>query len=150
MKKIILSIGLLLSIGLTSAFAIKREDVNSAVISSFNKDFASAKNVNWEVQKDFIKATFNMNDLVMYAYYRADGELLAVTRNLLSNQLPIYLRGELTKDYQNYWISDLFELASQDQSSYFIQVENADETLVLKSDGNNGWSVYKRDRKNIL
>jgi hypothetical protein len=150
MKKIILSMGLLVTMGLATAFADDGHGINSAVSSSFDRDFASAKNVNWERQKDFIKATFNMNDLVMYAYYQPDGELLAVSRNLLSNQLPIFLRGDLKKNYGSYWISDLFELASNDQSNYYIRVENADENLVLKSDGYNGWTIYKREKKTSI
>jgi len=150
MKKIILSMGLLVTMGLATALADDGHGINSAVSSSFERDFASAKNVNWERQKDFIKATFNMNDLVMYAYYQPDGELLAVSRNLLSNQLPIFLRGDLKKNYGSYWISDLFELASNDQSNYYIRVENADENLVLKSDGYNGWTIYKREKKTSI
>jgi len=150
MKKIILSMGLLVTMGLATALADDGHGINSAVSSSFERDFASAKNVNWERQKDFIKATFNMNDLVMYAYYQPDGELLAVSRNLLSNQLPIFLRGDLKKNYGSYWISDLFELASNDQSNYYIRVENADENLVLKSDGYHGWTIYKREKKTSI
>jgi hypothetical protein len=148
MKKIILSMGFIMTVCLATAFANNGDDTNAAVTASFSRDFASAKSVNWEKQRDFIKATFSLNDVVMYAYYQADGELLAVTRNLLSNQLPIFLRVELKKDYKGYWISDLFELASQDQTSYFVQIENADEHLILKSSGYDGWMVYKREKKN--
>jgi len=150
MKKIILAIGLLLSLGMTHAFAGNGGDTNDAVRASFNKDFTEARNVIWEKQRDFIKATFNMNGLVLYAYYKADGELLAITRNLLSNQLPILLRGDLKKNYSDYWITDLFEVASGDQTSYYSSLENADEVLVLKSDGFNGWMVYKRIKKSSM
>jgi hypothetical protein len=147
MKKIILATGLMLTLGLTGAFAKDRGDINAAVTASFSKDFGTAENVNWERQRDFIKATFSLNNMIMFAYYQPDGELLAVSRNLLSDQLPIYLRGDLKKNYRGYWINDLFELAAQEQTSYYISMENADEILVLKSNGYNGWIVYKKQKK---
>ena len=69
MKKTILALAVMLTTGLTSAFANIGEEINKSAISSFNKDFLSAKNVSWQQQKDYAKATFSLNNHVMYAYY---------------------------------------------------------------------------------
>ena len=58
MKKTILALAVMLTTGLTSAFANKGEEINQRAISSFSKDFLSAKNVSWQQQKDYAKATF--------------------------------------------------------------------------------------------
>jgi hypothetical protein len=83
----------------------------------------------------------------MFAYYNEDGDLMAVVRNILSEQLPINLQTELKKKYNDRWISDLFEMASEGQTSYFVTVENADETITLRSTDFNSWSVYKKVKK---
>ena len=148
MKKIIFATAMMLTVGITSAFANKNDDVNNQITTSFNKDFATAREVKWQKEKNFVKATFSMDNQVMYAYYNAGGELIGVVRNILSDKLPINLLTNLKKNYSNYWISDLFEMASEGQSSYYITLETADETLILKSEGSSEWSVYKRSKKN--
>ena len=140
----------ILMVGLTSAFANKSEEINQRAMASFNSEFASAKNVSWIQDREYFRAAFSMNNQVLYAYYDQKGELMAVIHHILSNQLPIYLMSELKKSYKNYWITDLLEMASNEQSNYFVSLDNADETLVLKSDGSNQWTVYKRIKKNIV
>ena len=83
----------------------------------------------------------------MFAYYsNENGQLLAVARNILSDQLPISLMTSFKKDYSGYWISDLFEMAADGQTSYYATIQNAEETLILKSSGFE-WSVYKTEKK---
>jgi hypothetical protein len=148
MKRTILSIAAVLMIGL-SAFAGNGTDVNQQAVKAFTKDFASAKNAVWEQNKDYIKVTFTFADQVMFAFYNNNGELQAVIRNIVSDQLPLSLLTELKKEYSGFWISGLFEMASDDQTSYYVTLENADKTLVLKSAGANNWSVYSKTRKDV-
>ena len=150
MKNTILTVAVMLTMGLTGAFANISEEINQRAIASFNKDFVSASSVTWEQRKDFAKATFKLNGHVMFAYYNADGELMAVVRNILSDQLPIRLMTEVKKKYSDHWISDLFEIATADQTFYYLTIENSDEKVVLKSDGFGQWTVYKREKKNYV
>lgn len=147
MKKRILTLVLLLTVGLTSTFANFSENVNEQVISAFKKDFTTAQDVSWEKSREISKATFKLNDQVMFAYYAEGGNLLAVIRNIVSTQLPINLLSELKKSYSGYWISDLFEMASDNTTSYYVTVENGDQSIVLKSAGLNGWETFKKDKK---
>ena len=150
MKKPILAIVILMVANLSNAFAEKGKEVNPAVTASFYKDFGTVKTVSWEMQKDYDKATFSLDDQVLYAYYREDGELLAVVRNILSSQLPINLMTMLKVNYQDYWISNLFEIASDGNTHYYVTLENAEGTLVLESDEYDQWSVYNKSRKTVM
>jgi hypothetical protein len=148
MKKTILALAVMLTTGLTSAFANKGEDINQGVIASFKSEFVQARNVSWQLEKEFTKVTFTLNDQVLYAYYsNENNELLAVVRNILSHQLPINLFTSLKKDYSDHWISGLFEVARQDHTAYYVTLESANEILVLKATSTNEWSVYKRTKK---
>ena len=40
-------------------------------------------------QANFVKAQFNVNDMVLFAYFNKSGELIAVTRFISPNQLPL-------------------------------------------------------------
>jgi hypothetical protein len=133
--------------GISSAFANGNEEVNGNIIRSFQKEFAGAQNVQWVTTKEFVKATFVLNEQVVYAYYGQNGSLLGVTRNILSGQLPINLLTDIKKNYGNYWISDLFEMAANNENVYYLTLENGEHKIVLKSSGTNGWEVFKKERK---
>ena len=148
MKKKILALVMMLTIVFTSAFASKDDGISRYTAASFKKDFVSATNVSWQVQPVFTKVTFTLNDQVMFAYYsKENDELLAVVRNISSTQLPLHLLTSLQKDYNGYWISGLFEIAKQDDNSYYMTLEKSDETLVLEAKGINEWVVYKKIKK---
>ena len=140
---------LLVTLGTTSAFANTRneEAVSQQVLDNFKKEFVNAKDVVWQNSKEYIKATFSMNEQVMFAFYNSNGELLAISRNISSEKLPISLLTSLRKNYNEYWITDLFEMVSGGEGSYYITLENADVKLVLKSDEFGGWDVYTKVKK---
>ena len=136
--------------GISSAFANDKEEVNARIVKSFQKEFAGAQDVQWVTTKEFVKATFTLNEQVVYAYYSSDGNLLGVTRNIVSGQLPMNLLTDLKKNYNNYWITDLFEMATNNENTYYITLEDSDHKLVLKSNGTNGWEVFKKERKQSI
>jgi hypothetical protein len=149
MKHRILTLALLLSLSLSNIFANTNEEVvNYRASNSFKKEFTQAQDVKWENSKDFVKATFKMNDQIMIAYYTNGGELLGVTRNITTSQLPINLLTDVKKNHSNAWISDLFEITTNDETSYYITLQDADQTLVLKSSGTTGWTTFKKQKKN--
>ena len=148
MKKRILSIVAVLLTGL-SVFAAKHDerDVNQSVIRSFHNEFINAKNIRWEQKTGYVKVEFTLNDQVLFAYYDNDGKLTAIVRNIVSDQLPISLLTSLKKEYTGYWISELFELASDNQTTYYVTLENAEKKIVLRSNGLEFWDVYSKSRK---
>jgi hypothetical protein len=83
----------------------------------------------------------------MNAYYTPDGELMAVTRNIVREQLPLKLLMELKQNYSTYWISDLFEVVNESGDHYYITLENGDETLILKAKAHKSWKLYQKTVK---
>jgi hypothetical protein len=72
---------------------------------------------------------------------------LFVVRNITSDQLPINLLTSLRRDYTAFWITDLFEISSDGQTTYYVTIENSDKKIVLKSDDLSSWDVYSKERK---
>jgi hypothetical protein len=147
-KRIVLSIAAVLMLTISS-FADSKDDVNKMAMKAFHKDFASARSISWEQNPHFVKVTFTMNSQVLCAFYNNNGDLQAVVRNLVSDQLSINLLADLKNTYTGFWISDLFEMVTDDQTSYYVTLENADKKIVLTSVGTNGWSVYSKTKKNV-
>jgi hypothetical protein len=150
MKKQLITLSLAVLVTISSAFAGNKEGVSEKAVRSFNKEFAQAKNVQWDINRNLQKATFELNGQFMFAYYNNDGELLGVSRNLTTTQLPIRLSSSLKQHYSNYWITDLFEMASNNESSYYITIENADSTSVLRAIGSGDWQLYRKVKKEAL
>jgi hypothetical protein len=147
MKKIILSLVTIIMMGV-SAFASGKEGiVSQQAQNAFKRDFVTASNVSWEQKDNFVKATFSFNGQILNAYYNTNGDLQAVVRNILSDQLPINLLTDLRRDYTGYWITDLFEMSSGDQTTYYVTLENSEKKLVLKSEDASYWDVYSKTRK---
>jgi hypothetical protein len=149
MKQVILSIATVFMMGFSAFAGNNNDNINEQAKQSFQKDFATARNVSYEQKTDYVKVTFSLDDQVLFAYYNNNGELRAVVRNIVSDQLPISLLTDMKKNYGDYWISDLFEIASNDQTNYYITLESKDKTIVLKSEGASSWNVFSKTKKDV-
>jgi len=145
-KKLAIAVALLLTVGVTSSFATPT-DKTDVIKASFRKDFKKAELMGIEAGDSYNKLTFKMNDMVLYAFYTDNGELLAVTRNIRSSQLPIQLLLDLKRDYANYWITDLFEFNGDGSNSYYVTLENADTSITLRASSSDNWQLYSRKNK---
>ena len=145
MNKLFLSIATMLMMGVSAYAGNNDGNVNQQALRSFNRDFAGASNISWEQKDSYTRATFSLNGQVLFAYYSTNGDLQAVVRNITSDLLPISLLTELKKDYADYWISDLFEMSTGDQTTYYVTVENGDKRIVLRSQGTNFWDVFSKE-----
>lgn len=137
-----------LAIAVSSLFAFAgEENVNKDVLNAFNKEFTGAREVKWTVNTDFYRVAFLFNNQYISAFYNSNGELLAMTRNLSILNLPLKLQAALRNNYSEYWISDLFEISNEEGTNYYITMENAEGKVVLKSDSNTEWNVFKKMSK---
>jgi hypothetical protein len=41
-------------------------------------------------------------------------------------------------------------MAANNENEYYVTLENGDYKLVLKSNGTNGWEVFKKERKQTI
>jgi hypothetical protein len=144
MKRLLVTLTIALSFISLSSFA--NDEVSPSAVKSFNTSFKNATEVKWTVTDNYFKADFALNGQYVSAFYDAEGQMIALTRNISSLQLPIALQAELKSGYDAYWISDVFEVANETGTSYYITLETADTQLVLKSEGDS-WSNFKKQRK---
>ena len=140
MKKLVL----LMLIVFSTELLFADDATSSSVMRSFNKDFSKATAVEWQHSEAFDQASFVLDNQYMNAYYTPDGELIAVMRNLISEELPLKLQLELKKNYSDLWISGLVEVVNGPDDQYYITLENADEKLILKAKANKSWKLYKK------
>ncbi len=147
-KKTVLMMAFVLTASISYSFASGTDGIDGTIKTSFHKDFKNAQIISAEAHKTFTKVTFSMNKNVFFAFYAENGELLTVTRNILSSQLPINLMMSLKNDYKGMWITELFELNGDGQNCYYVSLENADSKVILRSTSDNTWEVYAETAKN--
>ncbi len=146
MKKKIITLIAFVILTITSVFA-GGNDVGKNALAAFSGSFAKATNVKWEKNENYYKASFQMNGQSLNAFLSEAGEIIAVSRNIVSTELPINLQASLNKNFSAYWITDLTEYAIGNETKYFITVENGDEKTTLENIGTYGWSLLKKTAK---
>ena len=145
MKKLLLVLGLVATMGVCSAYPSER--VSQKVLTSFKTEFTNAQNVEWETGNNYFRASFTMNEQRIFAYYNVNGELLSIARYISSFQLPVNLFTDIKNNYSKYWITDLFEVSNSEGLHYYVTLETADSKLVMHSSNGGSWSTYSKSKK---
>ena len=145
MKKIVLILGLVATMGVCSAYP--SEKVSQRVLASFKTEFTNAQDVEWETGNNYFRAAFTMNEQRIFAYYNVDGQLQSIARHISSIQLPVNIYADLKNDYSKYWISDLFEVSNSEGLHYYVTLETADSKLIMHSSNGGSWSTYSKSKK---
>jgi hypothetical protein len=141
MKKTILSIVIGLAL-FSTAFAKAPEKSTDRAIASFMKEFHKASDVSWSANSNYIMAAFELDNQTEYAYYDYQGNLVGVVHHILTSSLPADLSRDIKNHYSNYWVTELFQVSSDQGDAYYIQLKNADETIVLTTEGTGSWHLY--------
>ncbi|MEO7393780.1 MAG: hypothetical protein ABIU11_02495 [Chitinophagaceae bacterium] len=144
MKKMMLTLAI--GICTLSAFA-GEEKVSSKVLNAFNTEFTTAQKVEWTLANNFYTAKFTFNEKYVFAYYSTEGDLLAVTHYVTPVELPIALQNSLKKNYAEYWVTDLFEIAKDGTTNYYITIEKADKKIIMQSSAGTVWNVFRKIKK---
>ena len=131
---------------LTASFA-NGPRVAQPVLQSFRYSFAEAREVAWTEGTAFYKATFQLNGKTVTAFYQADGELMAVTRNMAVTELPEALQSALKASVSGRWITEIFQVSTALSTTYYAVLENADSKLILQSRSAKKWLVYQTAEK---
>jgi hypothetical protein len=127
MKAIILSMSLILTVGVTGAFAHDRTPVSDQVQESFNKEFAGAEAVNWKETGEYLKASFVLRGHRAEAYFNKEGELQGCVRDLFFDQLPLSVMTSMDKRFANADIIQVREITNTEGTSYVINLEYRDK-----------------------
>ena len=147
MKFLLITLISVFSLVNVKAHASDDVNVSAAVLASFHSAFKNASDVKWKTSGDYFKADFIVNEQYVTAFYDCNADLVAVTRNINSFQLPVTLQTKLKASYEKYWISDLFELSNENGVSYYATVENGEQKITLKSSNAIDWVLYQKQSK---
>ena len=106
----------------------------------------------WSLSGAFTKiltqqASFQLDGRSYNALFSTDAEMIAVSRNILSSELPADLQTLLINHFSTCWISELVKYDIGGETKYYATVENANQRTILESFGGAEWSVLKETAK---
>lgn len=133
----------------SSAFAFGSSDptVTPAVQAAFQKGFASATQVNWEQKDGLYFARFVFNNVKTEAAYLENGELIAASKQVTNNQLPIAVTVALNEKFDGYEIAkNVTEVSYENSTSYYLQISNGKQVIKLKVSAYGDITVESKQR----
>jgi hypothetical protein len=132
----------------TSAFATESNEVNARVKTAFQKDFSKATAVNWEAKENFFFAEFKVNNVEFSAAYNEDGQLVATSRPVKMEQLPMAVTLSLNEKYAGYtFANNITEVTFERQTNYYLSVANDKQILRLKVSVNGDINVESKTKR---
>src|SRR5258706_224116 len=134
MKKIFVSLSLMLTVGLTTVLA-NDEPVSDKVKESFKKEFVGARSVTWNHIGDYQMALFVFDGHRVEAYFNTEGELEGSVRNLPFDQLPLLVVRSFEKRFTPENIIDILEVSNIEGTSYLLKVETQNKRFLVKVRG---------------
>ncbi len=144
MKKIVVTLLALLTIGIAASIANEERDVDPKILSAFQKEFSFAQNVKWQIKGKFAQVNFSVNDQAFIAWYNADAELVSTALNILYMQLPLSVIKTLEKDFADASCYGFVEITRDDETLYQIQAERKNRKLLLQVSPGGNVMMVKR------
>lgn len=135
------------SLLVTKSVKAGEEKVSPVISNAFHRSFSNVTDVKWSEANGLYKAEFVYNNEYMTSFFNADGELLANSQQISSENLPSRLQASLKKYMDRYWISDLFRITTEEGTVYYVTLKSGDEVITLQSVADKKWTSYKNTIK---
>lgn len=131
----------------TSAFATGESNINYFILNNFRLDYRGATNVEWVARPNYAKATFMYNNQKTEAFYNTNGQLIASSKAIKLDELPVSAKRAFAKKYEGYTVKEAIEFVEKDEVNYYVSAENDKEKVVIKVDENDLISTFSKTKK---
>jgi len=132
-----------------SSFANTGKSVSALVKQSFQKEFAGAQSVSWEVisDKDIFHASFIYNNERLNAYFDAEGTLLATGRYVKQENLPMLVTKGVAVRYKQCNVLEAIEFVTGSETSYIIKLDNEKLSMYIQAFSDGSSTLLKKEKK---
>jgi len=125
MKKIILTLSIILAMTVTNSFAAPMVHRDPKAEQEFQKQFSNAKNVVWSTSKEgYLKVIFTWGGHRAEAYFDSNAEIIGTARNLFFDQLPLNVVRAFNNRFKNAVALEVVEITNAEGCKYAITLEN--------------------------
>ncbi len=113
--------------------------VPPTIVAALLQEFKDATTIDWKTTDNYYKASFTTDGKPLEAFFSFEGKVIAVSRHILPEQLPLSLIKEARERAATSPVSELFELLTDRGTEYFITYKTEKELKTFKSNGS-GWT----------
>ena len=148
MKKIYFSTAFFVLFLGTTAFANGEELVSARVRESFKKEFTSAVSVSWkEIKKEKIyEAQFIYNNQRLCAFFDENGELLATSRAIHAESLPLLIIKGLNSKYEDFRLLEVLEHVKGAETSYLLKLDDSNVRVIVQAFPSGSFHLLKKEK----
>jgi hypothetical protein len=127
-----------------SAFATG-DEANEKAAKNLKTEYKNAKDVQWKVTDNYIKASFSWNSEHLEVYYNKDGETIADGRMIRLANLPMKAQQYLQDKYADYTVTEAIEYTSEETGlCYYVSVNKEhSKSKILEITPNGDVSIYR-------
>ena len=138
MKKII-TIAVVAASFVTRAFALSGSTVDEKIATRFNTEYKGASNVTWIVTDEYSEAKFTWNGINTASLFDTDGELIATSQTIKTDELPAGTVAAVANKYKGYVLTQAVRVEKpySKDPTYYVSVVNAKRRVVLEVRGGN-------------
>ncbi|MCF3110661.1 hypothetical protein LL912_17895 [Niabella sp. CC-SYL272] len=110
--------------------------VGERPLQSFHSLFKNVQNVVWASGKDYCDVSFQTEGKLMKARFDNAGNLIQTIRYYKEENLPVFVRQRIHKQYSGCEIYGVTELSTKDALTYTFSLRNNRHLFVVISDLN--------------
>lgn len=122
-------------------------NVNEKALSAFSKDFAGATNAGWKERDNLYLVEFKVGDVSFNAAYNEDGDLLASSKSLKLEDLPLTVTQAIDKKYTDYEIgNNAAALTFEGKTNYYLTIANSRQVLYIKVSEKGDISIERKTK----
>jgi len=126
------------------AFAKGTETTKAIAVKQLKSEFSDASNVTWSSQKNLTEASFEWNGQKLHAFYNADGDQIAVSREVSEDKLPLKALQAIKTKYSGFTTTEAIEYNSAEEGlSYYVSLENNNKKIILRVSPEGSVSDFK-------
>jgi len=138
----LLAVALTATLITTSAFASGEEEDKARAIKNLKKEFTTAKDIQWKLTDNYMKASFNWNNQQLEVFYNYEGEVIAKSRKVTPSALPIDAQQTIEKRYAGYKTDECIEMTTDEGVNFYVSLVKQNKKTILKINPYGDISVY--------
>lgn len=148
MKKFVVGAVIFLLSGVITVSAKSNKKIDTRVEKAFQKDFINATNAEWSSDDSYYYVQFELNgEKVNAVYLKEEAEFVGYASFIDASHLPTILKEGLIKKFGKHQLANrVIELGYNDSIAYMLTIENDQEILKIRIEGNNS-TVLSRLQK---
>jgi len=118
---------------------LRIEEVPNNLKEKFNKEYAQATDVEWEMDGENYKVEFDLGRMDNKVWYSKSGKVIRMEKELSEKELPLAIASSIKSKYAGYKIDDIKMTKAVSELTYKVELKKGlfeERKVVFDESGN--------------